>query len=174
MKDLLELVSFPVFLLMCFGFLLKDADHSHPPALPLTGPALKGFIGVSDKSGREGVEFTSAVREHKGEFEYTYVFENVGKKKSWLVGSCVLDRAMGLGNGDVSGYFKLKPGKSTKVKILHKNPPVLFSGKWVCVGKSKNDLIDLGITVTGTPVYYSSMSTQASGWIPKGRAPKNE
>jgi hypothetical protein len=161
-----------------------DRDHSHPPALPLKKdyPPLRSFIGSCGKKGCEGMELVTSVKKAGDKWEYTYVLKNVGKRKTWLVGSSIPDRAIGLSSDsrDIAHYYRLKPGKSLTVKVVHKDPPSEYMGIIRCFNKDRHDGIKEwyktnGVTITGVqPTYFFQMSGGANGWLPKGLLPRKE
>jgi len=159
-----------------------DRDHSHPPALPLkkTYPPLFSHIKRGSKKGFEGMELVSSVKKVGDKWEYTYVLKNIGKRKTWMVGSSLPDRAIGLSSGirDVAHFYRLKPGKSITITVTHKDPPVEYQAVIQCFDKDRHSGFkdwykENGVKITGVqPTYYFQMAGGVNGWLPKGLQPR--
>ena len=170
----------PFLLLGVAACCAPDREHTHPPALPLGDDnSLKSYMGSCDKDGVcEGVELVSSYKK-TDKYEYTYVFKNVGKKKTWLAGSSVIDRAIGFGD-NINHYYRLKPGEATTVTVVDKDPPKEYMGVMRCFNKDRHDGIEdfykeNGVKIEGVqPTYFFQMGASANAWIPEGRMPKKE
>lgn len=94
---------------------------------------------------------------------YAYEFKNTSKSKTWIVGSSVPDRALGLSNKDdkITHLYKLKPGKSFMITVDSEYYPVECSGLITVYQKKK-------VAHLSDKVLTFVMSGAANGYVPKG------
>lgn len=92
---------------------------------PLLDFERKNKMGVVTAKGIEGVEIITKVVKNGDKYEYTYKIVNTGRR-TFLVSWSLPDLTVGLGSkeGNPVHLWRLKPGKSAEVKVLHKDPPV--------------------------------------------------
>src|SRR5581483_10986131 len=152
-------------LLTLFAAPPDDFKRPNPP-LGIAMPSLRSYIG----HGNEGIELVSGCIQIGGDYVYTYKLTNTGKKKTWLVGSSIPDRALGLSSGDVAHYYKLKPGQTTTIKIkTTKDGPVEYMGTIRCYNKDRHNGIkewfkERKATIEGEqPAYFFQMAGGANG-----------
>ncbi len=144
------------------------AAPMNPPALKINPPKLESSVGICGKNSCEGANMVSTVVKKGDKYQYTYILTNYGKKKTLLVGCSVPDIAMGWSSNkkEISQYYKLKPGKSVTITVMHEKPPTECLGSIRCLGKGSRE--EEGVTIKGATVYTSQMGGLANGYVPKG------